>query len=81
MKTIYEHPIGGDGGKAGAYVDESNITVSVSYPISKVIEPATKAVDNLLDKLKDLIPGNWDDPIIEGLKDEYKKDLVKLIGA
>lgn len=80
MKAIYESAVGGDGAKAGAYVDGSDILLKVSYPIAKIIEPATKVADGLLDKLEALIPGDWDKAIIEKLKLEYKEELIKLLG-
>ncbi len=85
MKTIVSHEsaLGLDGAKVAAAVGvkESNIRVEVSaeYPIEKFVGPATKAVDSLLDKLEAAIPGDWDKPMIERLKQEYKADLVKML--
>jgi len=78
-KTIYEKEIGSDGAKAGLYVDGQNLSLHVSYPLAKVVEPATKAVDSLIDKLEKLIPGDWDKPMLEKVKEEYKEELVKLL--
>lgn len=74
----------GDGAaqvKAAFGVEGQNLKVeaSITYPIAKVVEPATKAVDGLLDKLKKAIPGDWDDALIEKFKEEYKEELVKLL--
>lgn len=85
MKTIYaiERTVGGDGlavsGEVG--VQESNLKVQVAleYPIEMIVKPATTAVDGLIDKLKILIPGTWDDALLEDLKKEYKEELVKLL--
>lgn len=54
----------------------ANMTVSGRVPLQQIIEPATKAVDNLLTKLEKAIPGDWDKPLIEKFKDDYKKDLI-----
>jgi len=73
----------GDGASAtGALVIEEQLLkakVEVSYPVSKIVEPATKALDQLLDKIKAAIPGTWDDVLIDKFKAEYKDDLVKII--
>jgi hypothetical protein len=83
MKKLlsYEKDMGAEGGKAAAALGVEGqmlkVELSASYPISKVIEPATAAVDALLDKLEKAIPGDWDKPMIDGFKLEYKADLVK----
>lgn len=79
MKVLIEKEFGGDGGKVGAYIEDEALQVKVSYPLIKVIQPATNALDGLLDKLKAAIPGTWDDALIDKLKDEYKADLVKFL--
>lgn len=85
MKDLlkFEQGVGGDGGKvAGSVgVDQSDLVaqVQVRYPLAKVVEPATSALDKLLDKLKAAIPGSWDDALIDKFKAEYKEDLVELL--
>ena len=85
MKSLveFDKEIGTDGLKAkgSVGVDGDNLSAQVSlvYPIAKIIEPATKALDVALDKLETLIPGDWDKAIIEKVKAEYKADLVKLL--
>lgn len=75
--------IGSDGLEieAAVGVETSNIkaVVQVTYPIEKVVEPATKVANKLLDKLEKLIPGDWDKPIIEKLKEEFKNELVEAL--
>lgn len=84
MKTLAKHEfdIGADA-KAGLElgIDQSNLVVEVkaAYPLVKIVEPATKALDSLLVKLEQAIPGSWDAPIIEKVKQEYKDELVKLL--
>lgn len=55
------------------------LSVSADYPVVKIIEPATQAVDKMLDKLEKLIPGDWDKPIIEKVKEEFREELIKLL--
>lgn len=77
-----EFDIGSDAkGRALVGIEGENLKLEVSaeYPVLRIIEPATKAVDNLLDKLERLIPGDWDKPLIEKLKEEYKEELLKLL--
>lgn len=66
-------------GSIGIAGDQIQAQVAVSFPIAKVIDPATKALDSVLDKLKTAIPGSWDDALIEKFKGEYKDELVKLL--
>lgn len=85
MKKIagYEQAVGADGGKVSAQLgvegEHLKAEVAVTYPIAKVVEPATKALDSALDKLEKAIPGDWDKPLIEKVKAEYKQELVKLL--
>lgn len=85
MKTIakIDQSIGGDGailsGQLGVEGSNLKAEVSVTYPIEKVVAPATKAVDNLLEKLEKAIPGDWDKPILEKAKAEFKEELIKLL--
>lgn len=85
MKTLAKHEmdIGQDGAKAAVElgVESANLVVQLKaeYPIAKIVEPATKAVDSLLSKLEAAIPGSWDAPLIEKVKQEYKDELVKLL--
>lgn len=64
MKKVvsFEQALGGDGGKVGGAVgiegDQLKAELSVTYPIEKVVEPALKVVDDLVDKLEKLIPGD-----------------------
>lgn len=77
-----EFEIGSDAkGKALVGIENANLVaeVNVTYPIAKIIEPVTKAVDSALDKLEDLIPGDWDKAIIEKIKEEYKEKLIELL--
>jgi hypothetical protein len=85
MKNLlaFEKEISEAGGKVGGAVgiegENLKVEVSASYPLSKVIEPATKALDSALDKFEKLIPGDWDKGPIEKIKAEYKEELVKLL--
>lgn len=85
MKKLasFDSKIGGDGGLVGGAFgvegDQLKAELTVTFPIEKLIHPLTKSVDGLLDKLEKAIPGDWDKPLIEKLKDDYKKELVKLL--
>lgn len=85
MKSLVsiDKEVGGDGALVSAAlgVRLTNLVaqVEVTYPIEKIIEPATKALDKLLDKLEKVIPGDWDKPLIEKVKAEYKEELLKLL--
>lgn len=85
MKKIvsFDKAIGSDGLEieAAVGVEASNLKarVELTYPIEAVIQPATKAADKLLDKLEKLIPGDWDKPIIEKLKQEFRQELVEAL--
>lgn len=86
MKDIvkFEQGIGGDGatikGALGVEGESLVAQVQVAYPIAKIVEPATSALDSSLDKLKKTIPGEWDDALIDRFKVEYKKELIKILG-
>lgn len=81
--TSFDHAIGGDGAMASGAVGVRETflraEVAIEMPIEKIIQPATKAVDSLLDKVKKLIPGEWDDKAIDEFKLEYKEDLAKYL--
>lgn len=85
MKVLgsIEQPIGSDGKVVGsAKIDSDFLTVSIEakYPTDKIIGPVTTAINNLLDKLEKVIPGDWDKPYIETLKAEAKAEILKQLG-
>lgn len=80
MKTIVEQNLGGDGGKVGVYVGEGKLKVEASYPLEKIVSPATNAFNSAMDKLEKAIPGDWDKPMIEKIKSEFQAELIKQIG-
>lgn len=85
MKTIanYEQSLGDGGGKASANIgiEESSLVakVQIEYPLTQVVEPATKAFDAAMDRLEAAIPGDWDKPMIADVKAKFKEELVKFI--
>ena len=85
MKELYEvsEKIGSDGfeiaGVIGVEGENLALVIKASYPLEMVLAPATKALDGLLDKIEELIPGNLEKPFIEKIKAEYKEQLVKLL--
>lgn len=84
MKTIYaiNEAVGSDGLQVeGAIkVDQSvlKLEVNATYPVEKIIAPATKLVDELLDKIEKIIPGDQTG-MVQRLKDEYKTKLIEAI--
>jgi len=79
MKTIVEQVVGGDGAKAGLYVDGDQLTVKIGYPIAKLISPITDVLDAAIDKLEAAIPGDWDKALLEPIRAEAKAALVKVL--
>lgn len=79
MKTIIKEKIGGDGAEAALVVEAGMLRAQVSYPIAPLVDAVVKPVDKLKEELKKLIPGNWDDPIIDGLFSGAKAELTKLL--
>jgi hypothetical protein len=77
MKQLLSLPIGPQGSAAlaidagklrlsGGYGSPSepgfDATLSVGYPVADLLDPVKK---NFVDKLKALIPGTWDDVLID----------------
>jgi hypothetical protein len=81
MKTLVEQAIGGDGAKAGAYIDNGNLELRVAYPLAKVVEPVNKIIDGAIDRLEAAVPGDWDKALLEPIRAEAKAALVALLSA
>ncbi len=79
MKTLIERPVGGDGGKVGLYVEEGNLVQKASYPVDKLVQPLKVALEPLKAKLEALIPGDWENPLIDKAFDESFALFVKLL--
>lgn len=80
MSKVVETPLGGDGGKAGLYLEEGMIVAKVGYPIASALKPITSVVDSMVDKLEALIPGDQK-AAAEVIKAQYKAELAKAIEA
>lgn len=84
MKELvkFEQEFGGDGAKAkgqlGVDGDALALAISVSYPIAKIIEPAVKVIDDLVDKLEQLIPGDQS-VLAAKAKADAREALVKAL--
>lgn len=84
MKKIvgFENKIGGDGAMVAGElaVDGANLAavVKIVYPIEKVAEPAFKVIDELVDKVEKLIPGDQT-ALAAGLKADARAALIKLL--
>lgn len=77
MKAIVEKDIGGDGAKAGLYMDEQFISVELKYPTAKLVEPITKVADSAIDKLEELIPGDQK-AYAAKLKEQVRQEIAKI---
>lgn len=62
MKELLNVPVGGDGGKFSVQVEGGQLKLEIGYPVAKLLEPIKEKV---LDKIKALIPGNWEDSILD----------------
>lgn len=85
MKTIgkIEQALGEQGNAAASVgVEGSDLVVQIEakykYPIEKVIEPAMKVIDGLVDKLEQVIPGDQK-AYAAALKADARKQLVDLL--
>jgi hypothetical protein len=79
MKTIYEMPMGTDGGVLGAYLGDAKLMVTASYPVAKIMEPMMTPIDKAFKMLEDTIPGDWDNALLEPIKESLKADLLALL--
>lgn len=85
MKTILDitKAIGSDGGQVeGAIViNGQNLEagVKLSYPASIIVDAITKPLEPLRLKLEKLIPGDWDNPIIDKLFEDAKAEVLSLL--
>lgn len=79
MKTVYESPVGGDGAKAGLYVEDGCLALKATYPMEKVIKPITDVIDMAIDKIEELIPGDWDKALLDPVKAEAKAAILKML--
>lgn len=85
MKEIYmiDETIGSDGfkvkGAVGVLASDLSVQLTATYPIEKIIEPAIKVADEMIDKIEKIIPGDWDMALLEKVKAEYKQKLIELL--
>lgn len=75
MKSLVEVPVGADGGKVSVVVDQGMLEVKVGYPLEKAL---SEVKAKFVDKLKALIPGSWDDALIDKAWQDAIKDLQGL---
>ena len=76
MKLV-EKEIGGDGAKAGLYVEDAALALKVTYPIAKIVEPLAKIGDKAIDKVEQWIPGDQKD-LAANLKAEMREEIAEL---
>ena len=84
MKTIVEHKadLGGQGTVAEFKlgVEGANLKAEVSalYPIEKIVDQVMPAIDSLVDKIEQFIPGDQTTYATQ-LKADAKAEIVKLL--
>lgn len=84
MKELigHEQAVGADGAKVAAKVGVEGVNLkaelAVVYPIEKVISPAIQVINDMVDKLEQVIPGDQK-AFAEQLKADAKEQLVKLL--
>lgn len=79
MKALYEHDIGGDGAKAGIYIEGETLAVKASFPLAKALSPVNDIIDKAFDKVEEVIPGDWDKALLEPLRAEAKSAILKML--
>ena len=62
MKELLSGNLGADGGKYALQIEGGSLVAQVGYPVEKILQPLK---EKLVDRLKNLIPGDWDDAIID----------------
>lgn len=78
-KELVKKEFGGDGASASLLLGDGNLKLQVAYPVAKVIEPVTKAIDAAIDKAETAIPGDWDKAILEPLRALIKAEIASVI--
>ena len=81
MNKLFEHAIGGDGGKVVADIDAGELEVKLSYPIAKILQPILDKLDVLEVEIEKAIHGDFEDSVVHGLLGEAKDAVIKLIGG
>lgn len=79
MKVIVEEGIGGDGAKAGLYLDGGDLALKVTYPVAKVLQPVNDVIDSVVAKIEAAIPGDWDKAILDPIAAAAKAELLVLL--
>lgn len=78
-KVLVEKAIGGDGAKASLVIEGGSLQAVVSYPIAGLVDGVVKQLDPLKAKLEALIPGDWENPLVDKAFAEIKDQLTKLL--
>lgn len=79
-KEIIGKDFGGDGAHVALGVEEDKMYLKVTLPLSKVVEPCSMVIDQLIDKLEKIIPGDQLAMAAQA-KADAKAQLVKLLSA
>lgn len=78
MKTIFETEVGGDGAKAGVYIQGKQFEAKIGIPVEKILEPAFKIIDSAIDKIEALVPGDQTG-LAARLKAEARIEALELL--
>ncbi len=79
MKVIVDKPVGGDGAEVILDVAEGSLELKVTFPVAKIVGPIMKTLDPLREKLKALIPGDWDSPFVDAAFTGLEAEIVKVL--
>jgi len=73
VKEFYRGPLGNTGGELVVKSEERKLKVEVSHPIDPLL---VLIKTNFVDKLKKIIPGNWDDVLIDEAWERAVSEVV-----
>lgn len=81
MKTIIQKTIGGDGATVALGTDDSgNLTLTVAYPIAKLMGPADTAIDDAVAKIEAALSTQpWVAAVLGPLDIAIKGELAALL--
>lgn len=74
MKEFYRGPLGNTGGELVVKSEDRKLKAELSHPIDPVLA-LVKA--NFVDKLKKIIPGTWDDVLIDQAWERAVSEVIE----
>lgn len=79
MKVLVEKELGGNGGKVGLYINEGVLEAKASIAVASVVDMVSKPLDPLKAKLEALIPGDWENALVDEAFVAAKAEISKLL--